>query len=888
MRESEERFGNFLNASNDLVFIKDQHFRYLFVNKANQEFFGLSEQEIIGKTDFELMPEKLAKECLQSDQRAVAENDIVTVEERSADGIFEIRKFPVKLACQEVGVGAFIRDITAPKRAEEALGDSEEKYRNLVESISDIIFEIDRQGTLTYISPVVRNVVGYEAEDLIGKAFLEFVHPEDKDILMKRYSELTEGVEYPSEYRVVGKSGEIRYVRTRTKPIVRDNTFEGARGTLIDVTEQKSAEEALRASEALFRAVIENLQIGISVLNPSMEIVAVNHFFHRIYPRVQPGTRQLCYEIYNDPPKTSPCAYCPCVRTLQDGMVHESLTDTPAGSQVLNYRIISCPIKDAQDHVELVVELVEDITERKRAEDSLRESEERFHGMFERHSAVMILVEPVTGRILDANKSAERFYGYTMSQLRSMNIGEINTLLPSEVETLLLLATKEERNYFVVPTRLANGEVRTVEAHTSPIEQDGKIILFSIIHDITDRKRLEEERLAMERRVLHAQKLESLGVMAGGIAHDFNNQLAVVLGNLELALTDHNLDQETRLSIENAIKASERSAELSRQMLIYSGSAFYLSKDIHLDELLNKKLGLIKSVFPKNISLNLESYSSLPPIKGDPEQIQRAIMNLITNSSEAIGDTKGDVTIKTGVMDCDPTYLSHSRLEEKPEPGRFVFMEIADNGCGMNDETLQRIFDPFFTTKFWGRGLGMAEVMGIVKGHHGALMVDSQIGKGTIIRVLFPAMILDLPSLKTSEVTAVMASKSDSIAERKTILVVDDEELVRGMILRRLQVLGYDTIEAPDGESGVSVFRERLNQIDLVMLDFAMPKMNGVEAFGELIRINPDVKVILCSGYTEDDVLQSFPGQRPAGVLHKPYKMEALKAELDRLLGTTD
>ena len=240
LRESEERFGNFLNASNDLVFIKDQHFRYLFVNKANQDFFGLSEQEIIGKTDFELMPEKLAKECLQSDQRAVAENDIVTVEERSADGIFEIRKFPVKLACQEVGVGAFIRDITAPKRAEEALGDSEEKYRNLVESISDIIFEIDRQGTLTYISPVVRNVVGYEAEDLIGKAFLEFVHPEDKDILMKRYSELTEGVEYPSEYRVVGKSGEVRYVRTRTKPIVRDNTFEGARGTLIDVTERRS------------------------------------------------------------------------------------------------------------------------------------------------------------------------------------------------------------------------------------------------------------------------------------------------------------------------------------------------------------------------------------------------------------------------------------------------------------------------------------------------------------------------------------------------------------------------------------------------------------------------------------------------------------------------
>ena len=467
LKESEERFGNFLNTSKDLVFIKDQHYRYLFVNKANQDFFGISEQEIIGKTDFELMPEELAEECLKSDQRAIAENDIVTVEERSADRIFEIRKFPVKLACQEVGVGAFIRDITARKRAEEALESSEEKYRNLVESISDVIFEIDERGALTYISPIVRNMVGYEAEDLIGKAFLEFVHPDDRDILMKRFSELTEGVEYPWEYRLVGKSGEVRYVRTYTTPIMKKNIFEGARGTLIDITE---------------------------------------------------------------------------------------------------------------------------------------------------------------------------------------------------------------------------------------------------------RKKLEEQRLEVERKLLQAQKLESLGVMASGIAHDFNNQLAVVLGNLELALTDQTLDPKTRLSMENAVKASERSAELSRQMLIYSGSAFYLPNDIDLNELFNRNFGLMKLGVSKHVSLSLDSSDSLPRINGDPEQIQRVIMNLLTNASEAIGDTKGDVTIRTGVMDCDPEYLSHSRLREKPEPGRFVFLEVVDNGCGMNDETLQRIFDPFLTTKFSGSRVGYARSNGNSKG----------------------------------------------------------------------------------------------------------------------------------------------------------------------------
>ncbi len=238
-------------------------------------------------------------------------------------------------------------------------------------------------------------------------------------------------------------------------------------------------------------------------------------------------------------------------------------------------------------------------------------------------------------------------------------------------------------------------------------------------------------------------------------------------------------------------------------------------------------------------------------------------------------------------MDCDEAYLSQSRLGMAPEPGQFVFLEVADTGCGMDDKTLQRLFDPFFSTKFWGRGLGMAEVMGIVKGHHGAIMADSEVGRGTTIRVLFsaPQQVLastvhPMEAVETKPATAVDTNR------RKTILVVDDEELVRGLLIRRLESLGYDTISASDGDEGVHVFRERLHEIDLVLLDFAMPKMNGVEAFGELMRIKPDVKVILSSGYTEDVVMRSFPGKHPAALLHKPYKMEELKGELDRLLGT--
>ena len=263
------------------------------------------------------------------------------------------------------------------------------------------------------------------------------------------------------------------------------------------------------------------------------------------------------------------------------------------------------------------------------------------------------------------------------------------------------------------------------------------------------------------------------------------------------------------------------------------------------------------------------------------------IKNLAMNATEAIGQKDGDVTLMTGVMVCDENYLSRSRLEEKPEPGRFVFLEVTDTGCGMDAETQHKLFDPFFSTKFWGRGLGMAEVMGTVKGHHGAIMVESELGKGTIIRVLFPVPkeAQDQPERVLVAVDS-RAPASDIVASRQTILLVEDEELVRGMILGRLELLGYDTIAAVDGVEGVRIFRERLNEIDLVLLDFVMPRMNGVEAFEELIRIKPDVKVILSSGYAEEVVLQRFPGPQPAGILHKPYKLEVLKDELDRVLGT--
>jgi PAS domain S-box-containing protein len=893
LRASEEKFRLITEHMLDVVWQTTPDLVITYVTSSVQKLFGYAPQELVGRhLTYLLTP--AAKEVVldrypeimrRLEEHKEFDGEVSVVEQIRKDGTTiwtEVVTAPAfDSAGQFVGFQGVTRDVSKRKEYEEELRASAEKYRSLVESISDVIFEIDVRGVVTYISPIVRNVFGYEAENLIGKTFLEFVHPEDSGLLTKRFSELTTGVEYPLEYRLVAKSGEVRHVRTYTKPIIKDKTFDGARGTLIDITDRHRAEEALRESEERFGNFLNASKDLVFIKDQNYRYLFVNKANQDFFGlSEQEIIGKTDFELM--PEKLAE----ECLKSDQRAVTKNDIIIDEERSAEKIFEIRKFPVKLACKEIG-VGAFIRDITARKRAEDSLRESEERFHGMFERHSAVMLLIEPVTGRILDANKAAEQFFGYTTAQLSSMSIQEINALPPEEVEAQRNLAAKGQCNHFIFTHRLAKGDFRTVEVYSSPIKQNGLLILFSIIHDITDRKRMEEERLEMERKVLHAQKLESLGVMAGGIAHDFNNQLAVVLGNLELALTAETLNPDARHSIKCAVEAAKRSAELSRQMMIYSGGSLDFPVPVDIKELLNKKPGLLQLGVSKHVRLNLEINDSLPRIKGDPDQIQRLVMNILVNASESIGDQKGDVTLRTGAMDCDEAYLGLSRLERKPDPGRFVFLEVTDTGLGMEPETQHRLFDPFFTTKFWGRGLGMAEVMGIVKGHHGAIMVLSEVGKGTTIRVLFPVLKeARSGTVQVMDVAQTLAPATETANRRKTILVVEDEAGVGNLVVRRLNMLGYDALVAVDGEEGVNTFRERLNDIDLVMLDFKMPKMDGAEAFEELIRINPDVKVILSSGYTEDVVLERFPGPRPAGILHKPYDMETLKAELGRLLGS--
>ena len=419
-----------------------------------------------------------------------------------------------------------------------------------------------------------------------------------------------------------------------------------------------------------------------------------------------------------------------------------------------------------------------------------------------------------------------------------------------------------------------DGVKRIILNHTAPVLDDEGNIDGAIVvnQDITDVKKMEEDRVIFERQIQQTQKLESLGVLAGGIAHDFNNILMAVLGHSELALDELSSMSPARRSIKEIETAARRAAELCRQMLAYSGKASFFLERVDLREMIEEMVHLLKTSISKKAILNLDLEKGLPQIMADPAQIRQIVMNLIINASDAIGQRSGVITISLGAVKCDVDYLSRTDLFKELAPGYYVYFEVADTGCGMGKETLEHIFEPFFTTKFAGRGLGLAAVLGIVRAHKGAIKVYSEKDRGTTFKVLFPA--LESSSMNDN------SDPGKDIAGWKgsgTVLIADDEESLRALGSSMLEHLGFKVIAAADGKEAVDLYASYPEKIDLVILDLTMPHMDGSQAFSELKRINPEVSVIIASGYNKDDVGARFAGKNLAGVLQKPYSMSKLK-----------
>jgi signal transduction histidine kinase len=385
----------------------------------------------------------------------------------------------------------------------------------------------------------------------------------------------------------------------------------------------------------------------------------------------------------------------------------------------------------------------------------------------------------------------------------------------------------------------------------------------------TVRKLAEEQRLKLDRRLFHAQKLESMGVLAGCIAHDFNNILMAIIGNADLALLHIEKGSPALENLQRIGQAAARAADLTKQMLAYSGQGRFVVESLDLNLLLEKMLPLLEVSISKKAALRLNLHHPLPAVMADATQIHQIVMNLVINASEAIEDNSSVIDIATGCVECDRNYLKDVWLDQNLSEGLYVYLEVADTGCGMDKETMAQLFDPFFTTKLTGRGLGMAAVLGIVEGHKGAIKVYSEPGKGTTFKVLLPAS--GRPADAFSHDV-----RADQWKGSGTVLLVDDEETVRGIGAEMLRELGFTPITANDGLEAIGIFK-RMPDIALVILDLTMPRMDGGECLRELLRLDPKVKVILTSGYGEQEVTEKFAGQGLSGFIQKPYRLSVLR-----------
>lgn len=580
---------------------------------------------------------------------------------------------------------------------------------------------------------------------------------------------------------------------------------------------------------------------------------------------------------------------------LNRDQMHRVLLDRVEHLQRANERLVAKNRELEQVHAELEAvrtdlerrvrertsELRAEAEERKLAVEAQQYSETRFQRVVECLGEGIIITD-LQDLILYVNGRMAELTGYAPDEMVGQCAYEL--LLP-ETDWDAARRRTERRaqripERYEVQVRRKDGSLIWVEVRAQPyVDHRGQIAgTLGTNTDITAAKRAQEEQQRLEEQIRSAQKLESLGVLAGGIAHDFNNLLTSMLGHAALAHRKLPPDSPARKNLEQIEIAAQRAADLTRQMLAYSGKGRFIVQSMDLTNLVEDMAHLLRSGVSKKATLQFDCGDSLPRIDADPHQMQQVIMNLVTNASDALGAEAGSITISTGATDITREETAQFMLAENLTEGTYVFLEVSDTGCGMDAETKARMFDPFFSTKFSGRGLGLAAVLGIIRGHGGAIRVRTDVGQGTAFRVLFP------PSVRPEDRAVETARERVAWRGSGMFLVVDDEKYVRIITKTVLEEAGFTVITANDGRQGVDVFRQHADEIVGVLLDMTMPVMSGDEVFREMQKARPTVPVILSSGYSEDDMVRQLQVAGLAGFIQKPYQPQALVDKVREVL----
>jgi two-component system cell cycle sensor histidine kinase/response regulator CckA len=787
----------------------------------------------------------------------------------------------------------FFEDVVAPRaaRAAEPPADGppadgplhDSSFHEIADTVPVLLWTAGPSGERDYFNRAFLDLTQRTLGSLVGDGWLDLVHPEDLAAVHEVALDAYHGHDsFHIEYRLRRHDGVWRWVLDRGTPRFRsDGRFLGFAGSSVDITERRRIEERLRISERYYRELIDGTDNLVTQIDAEGRLSFLNPVSREIYGAepeecigfpfldfVHPDDRELTRRHFERWQRGGiSCVTFENRQVSRNGDVRDMLWTVN-------------PHYDEPGMLVAINAIGQDITERKRSERVHKIQSQVLESMTEG----VTLTNPA-GFILYTNRAQDAMFGYEPGELIGQHFGVLEGQPAEVAEAALQSALVSDGFYFgEFRHRKKDGTLFFTSARISTLEIDGAGYSVAVVEDISAQKKDAEERHQLDLRIRQAQKLESLGVLAGGIAHDFNNLLMVMLGNASLALQDLDAGTPLHHDIEQIETAALRASELTKQMLAYSGKGHFVVEPADLSQLIETMEPLLRASLPKHSQLELRLARELPRVEADVSQLRQVVISLVSNAAEALVKEGGSISVRTGSLHCDRSLLDSIVVADELPEGEYVVLEVQDSGIGIDASVLARIFDPFFTTKFTGRGLGLAAVLGIVRGHRGGIKIDSAPGRGTIATVLLPSSTLSVrPSAPV-----VLAPEPDDLEIEGTVLVVDDEETVRAMAERMLTRIGFQVLTATDGAEAIEIFRRRQGEISLVLLDMTMPRMDGEATFHALRALCADVKVILTSGYSEQIAADRFGSGGPAAFLQKPYRPADLVHKIDEVLEPLD